>query len=185
LHRIMKKEINLFVDKEIENEIKIEKENKEKHIIAKKKKEEDLITLNDLPETKEFVKFSRIWITLLGVIPKAIISNASGYAYLFMILSMCWNAGLISILYPLAVFGYALMEEARPSKYYWSFITFYTVLIIFVKTLFQLDIWFYINSSLYQINDPENYTPEQPFDKTRFPFTYEALNVRRLKLIII
>jgi hypothetical protein len=145
----MKKEINLFVDKEIENEDKIERENFKNHIITKKKKEEDMITLNDLPETKEFVKFSRIWVSLLGVIPRALISNAATFAYIFMILSMCWNAGFISILYPLAVFGYALMEEARPSKYYWIFITFYTVLIILVKTLFQLDIWFFINSSLY------------------------------------
>lgn len=173
---IMKKEINLFVDKEIEAEAKIERENRDKHIITKKKKDEDKITLKDLPETKEFVKFSRIWITLLGVIPKALISNASTFAYLFMILSMCWNAGFISILYPLAVFGYALMEEARPSKYFWIFITFYTVFVILMKTLFQLDIWFYINSSLYQLNYPDKYTLEQPFDKTRFPFSYEALN---------
>lgn len=173
---IMKKEINLFVDKEIEAEAKIERENRDKHIITKKKKDEDKITLKDLPETKEFVKFSRIWITLLGVIPKALISNASTFAYLFMILSMCWNAGFISIIYPLAVFGYALMEEARPSKYFWIFITFYTVFVILMKTLFQLDIWFYINSSLYQLNYPDKYTLEQPFDKTRFPFSYEALN---------
>lgn len=172
----MKKEINLFVDKEIEAEAKIERENRDKHIITKKKKDEDKITLKDLPETKEFVKFSRIWITLLGVIPKALISNASTFAYLFMILSMCWNAGFISIIYPLAVFGYALMEEARPSKYFWIFITFYTVFVILMKTLFQLDIWFYINSSLYQLNYPDKYTLEQPFDKTRFPFSYEALN---------
>lgn len=149
----------------------------EKHIITKKKKEEDIITLNDLPETKEFVKFSRIWITLVGVYPKALISNAATFAYLFMILSMCWNAGFISILYPLAVFGYALMEEARPSKYYWSFITFYTVLIIVIKTLFQLDIWFYINTALYQFNNPDTFNPDQPFDKTKFPFNYDDLNV--------
>lgn len=148
------------------------------HIITKKKKEEDIITLNDLPETKEFVKMSRIWITLFGVIPKALISNVSTFAYLFMILSMCWNAGFISILYPLAVFGYALMEEARPSKYFWIAVTFYTVLIILIKTLFQLDIWFYINSSLYQFSNPEKkIDPEQPFDTTAFPFTYNDLNV--------
>jgi hypothetical protein len=122
------------------------------HIITKKKKEEDTIMLKDLPETKEFVKFSRMWITFVGVIPKVIISNSATYAYLFMILSMMWNAGFISILYPLSVFGYALMEEARPSKHYWTFITYYTIMIIFVKTLFQLDIWFYINYSLLSLS---------------------------------
>lgn len=37
-------------------------------------------------------------------------------AYIFMILSQVWNAGLVSIALPFAVFGYALMEEARPGK---------------------------------------------------------------------
>lgn len=155
LKSIMKKEINIFIEQEIDNELLKEKENIKMHIITKKKKEEDIITLNDLPETKEFVKMSRMWITLFGVIPKALISNVSTFAYMFMILSMCWNAGFISILYPLAVFGYALIEEARPDKIFWSFITFYTVLIILIKTLFQLDIWFYINTSLYQFSNPE------------------------------
>jgi hypothetical protein len=177
LKSIMKKEINLVIEQEIANEFKKEEENIAKHIITKKKKEEDIITLNDLPETKEFVKITRIWITLFGVIPKAFISNVSTFAYLFMILSMCWNAGFISILYPLAVFGYALMEEARPSKYFWIFITFYTVLIILIKTLFQLDIWFYINTSLNQFSNPDTFNPEQPFDKNSFPFTYNDLNV--------
>jgi hypothetical protein len=176
LKSIMKKEINLVIEQEIANEFKKEEENIAKHIITKKKKEEDIITLNDLPETKEFVKITRIWITLFGVIPKAFISNVSTFAYLFMILSMCWNAGFISILYPLAVFGYALMEEARPSKYFWIFITFYTVLIILIKTLFQLDIWFYINTSLNQFSNPDTFNPEQPFDKNSFPFTYNDLN---------
>jgi len=172
----MKKEINLVIEKEITKEYENEENDRKMHIITKKKKEEDIITLNDLPETKEFVKFSRIWITLVGVYPKALISNASTFAYLFMILSMCWNAGLISILYPLAVFGYALIEEARPSKYYWDFITFYTVLIILIKTVFQLDIWFYINTSLYQFNNPDTFNADQPFDMNKFPFTFSDIN---------
>jgi hypothetical protein len=173
----MKKEINLVIEKEITKEYENEENDRKMHIITKKKKEEDIITLNDLPETKEFVKFSRIWITLVGVYPKALISNASTFAYLFMILSMCWNAGFISILYPLAVFGYALIEEARPSKYYWDFITFYTVLIILIKTVFQLDIWFYINTSLYQFNNPDTFNADQPFDMNKFPFTFSDINV--------
>lgn len=177
LKSIMKKEINLVIEKEITKEYENEENDRKMHIITKKKKEEDIITLNDLPETKEFVKFSRIWITLVGVYPKALISNASTFAYLFMILSMCWNAGLISILYPLAVFGYALIEEARPSKYYWDFITFYTVLIILIKTVFQLDIWFYINTSLYQFNNPDTFNADQPFDMNKFPFTFIDINV--------
>ena len=89
-----------------------------------------------MPETKEFVKFSRIWISFVGVIPKALISKMAPIAYTFMIVSMITNAGFISILYPFAVFGYALMEEGRPPKYFWNFVIFYTTMIIFLKTLF-------------------------------------------------
>lgn len=89
-----------------------------------------------MPETKEFVKFSRLSISFLGVIPKALISKMASIAYIFMIISMITNAGFISILYPLAVFGYALMEEGRPPANFWNFIVFYTTMIIFLKTLF-------------------------------------------------
>jgi hypothetical protein len=67
-----------------------------------------------MPETVEFVKFSRIILSLIGIIPKALISKMATLAYLFMIISMITNAGFISILYPFMVFGYALMEEGRP-----------------------------------------------------------------------
>lgn len=89
-----------------------------------------------MPETCEFVKFSRISISLLGIIPKALISKMAVLAYLFMIISMITNAGFISILYPFMVFGYALMEEGRPKRQFWNFAAFYTTLIIFLKTIF-------------------------------------------------
>jgi|LauGreDrversion4_2_1035121.scaffolds.fasta_scaffold110330_1 hypothetical protein len=131
-----------------------------------------------MPETKEFVKFSRIWISFIGVIPKALISKMAPIAYTFMIVSMITNAGLISILYPFAVFGYALMEEGRPPKAFWNFVVFYTTLIIFLKTLFQLDIWFLLNRILYDD------TGRGYIDPTKFPFTYENLNVINSLLII-
>ncbi len=89
-----------------------------------------------MPETSEFVKFSRISISIMGIIPKAIISKMDVLAYIFMILSMITNAGLISILYPFMVFGYALMEEGRPKKHFWNLAAFYTTFIIFMKTFF-------------------------------------------------
>jgi hypothetical protein len=33
-----------------------------------------------------------------------------------MIMSMYQNAGLISLFYPIAVFGFAALEEKRPKK---------------------------------------------------------------------
>jgi hypothetical protein len=61
-----------------------------------------------------------------------------------MIVSMILNAGLISILYPFAVFGYALMEEGRPKSLFWTFISNYTLFILTMKLIVQLDIWFLV-----------------------------------------
>jgi len=133
LKQTMKKEIHIFIEKQMDTE---NEERKKGKIEAEIRKDRSIITLNDIPETKEFVKFSRIWISFVGVIPKVLISKMASIAYTFMIISMITNAGFISILYPLAVFGYALMEEGRPPANFWNFVVFYTTMIIFLKTIF-------------------------------------------------
>lgn len=50
-----------------------------------------------------------------------------------MILSMMVNQGLISLIYPLAVFGYALVEERRPGKKFWDFMIKYTIFVLMAK----------------------------------------------------
>jgi len=42
------------------------------------------------------------------------ITNTENFLYLFMMMSMYQNAGLMSIIYPISIFGYALIEENRP-----------------------------------------------------------------------
>jgi len=49
------------------------------------------------------------------------------------------NAGLISLIYPLSIFGYALLEETRPRNFFWKFIRIYTTIILFMKFIFNLD----------------------------------------------
>jgi len=61
------------------------------------------------------------------------ISNTQNLTYLCMILSMYMNAGLISVIYPIAVFGYALIEETRPRKEFWNFIRSYTTGLLFFQ----------------------------------------------------
>lgn len=53
-----------------------------------------------------------------------------------MIASMMKNAGLISLFYPLVIFGYAIMEESTPSKKFWYFILIYTEILILIKFLY-------------------------------------------------
>ena len=68
-----------------------------------------------------------------------IISNTQNLIYLSMMYSMYENAGLISLIYPLSIFGYALLEETRPRNFFWKFIRIYTTIILFMKFIFNLD----------------------------------------------
>jgi uncharacterized protein YacL len=54
---------------------------------------------------------------------------------------MMKNAGLISLFYPLVVFGYALMEEINPKKKVWYMLMIYTEVLILAKFIFQLSFW--------------------------------------------
>jgi hypothetical protein len=95
-----------------------------------------------MPETSEFIKFSRISVALIESIPMALLSQAAALSYLSMILSMILNAGLVSIFYPFAVFGYALMEEGRPKSQFWSIMSIYTIFVLALKFIVQLDMWY-------------------------------------------
>lgn len=52
---------------------------------------------------------------------------------------MYMNAGFISLPYPIAVFGWALLEERRPGKKFWIFIRYYTEMVLLFKFLLNLD----------------------------------------------
>jgi hypothetical protein len=54
---------------------------------------------------------------------------------------MMKNAGLISLIYPFVVFGYALMEEINPKKRIWYLLMMYTQILIIFKFIFQLSFW--------------------------------------------
>jgi len=67
-----------------------------------------------------------------------IISNTDQIIYFCMFWSMFNTAGLLTILYPFLLFGYALLEETRPRKEFWTFIRIYTTAILFIKFTFNL-----------------------------------------------
>ena len=68
------------------------------------------------------------------------ISNTQNLVYLSMIMSMYMNAGLISIVYPIALFGYALIEETRPRKQFWVVIRVYTTFLLLLKFILNLSV---------------------------------------------
>ena len=61
------------------------------------------------------------------------ISKISYLIYLMMIYSTFENAGLITIIYPFMIFGWALLNETRPSKFFWQILKFWTTCVLFFK----------------------------------------------------
>jgi hypothetical protein len=70
-----------------------------------------------------------------------LISQSQNIIYFAMILSMYQNAGLISLFYPIAVFGWAQLEEKRPGVQFWIVVRWYTTFLLFFKFMLNLDIF--------------------------------------------
>lgn len=99
------------------------------------------IEIKDMPRTLELIKLGKM-IQMYGQLIVEMIGTYSDYVcYLFMIISMMKNAGLISVVYPFVVFGYSLLEEINPRKKIWYGILIYTEVLILIKFLYQLSFW--------------------------------------------
>ena len=96
----------------------------------------ETMTFNDTPRAKAYLDSGYLFSEYMFTFMKIIASNVHGIAYFLMILSMINNAGALSVIYPLAVFGYALLEETRPGKGFWRFMIFYTIFVLVVKFSF-------------------------------------------------
>lgn len=78
---------------------------------------------------------------LIIILAYFIISQMDKICYLLMIINHIVNDNILSLVFPISLFLYALLENPIPLKGYWKFIVFYTVLIIMVKFLYQLPIF--------------------------------------------
>jgi len=97
--------------------------------------------LKQMRKTWEFTRTFPMMIRMIETFFYILISQTQTLIYFSMILSMYMNAGIISLIYPIAVFGYALLEETRPRKEFWSFIRVYTTVLLIFKFLMNLSIF--------------------------------------------
>lgn len=147
LEQCMIADINLAFEakKSLINKIKKEMEmqgvNKAQLRARQKKLIKENVTLEKMQKTQEFLSSISIFNAVIGAAGEALFSKCATLSYIFMVIAHMLNAGMISIIYPFAVFGYALMEETRPGKNFWIFMLKYTVFILFVKFACQLHIW--------------------------------------------
>jgi len=98
------------------------------------------IKLQQMKRTWEFTRPGSMVHKLFETLFYIVISNTQNLIYLSMIYSMYANAGLLSIIYPISMFGYALIEETRPRKEYWVFMRNYTSVLLFIKFVANLSL---------------------------------------------
>ena len=103
----------------------------------KNKESNSELKLENMRHTQEFIGFWNLTKHLFNNLGQIVASNTNIVAYILMIISMYLNASLLSIGYPLLVFGYALLEETRPGKKFWNLILYYTLAILLLKFNYQ------------------------------------------------
>jgi hypothetical protein len=100
------------------------------------------IQLQQMERTWEFTRPWQMVIHYFETIFYIMISHTQNFIYFSMILSMYMNAGIISIFYPISIFGYALLEETRPRKYFWTIVRRYTTFLLLFKMIGNLSIFY-------------------------------------------
>ena len=94
--------------------------------------------LKNMPNTWAFTRRGNMVVKIFETLFDIFTSQTRSLIYLTMILSIYSTAGLISIFYPLAVFGYAMLEETRPRKEFWRVVIIYTTIILLLKFVINL-----------------------------------------------
>jgi hypothetical protein len=98
------------------------------------------IKLKNMKNTKQFTGTCSMLSILIETFFQIWLSNLDSLLYFFMLLSMAFNAGLTSVIYPIAVFCFAMLEETRPRNWFWKFISKYTTILLLIKFTFNLSI---------------------------------------------
>jgi hypothetical protein len=94
--------------------------------------------LSKMPKTFEFTRSGPMFWHYMETFASIFISKLENLTYLAMLYSMFMNSGIISLFYPCMIFGYALIEETRPTLRFWRIVRDYTIVLLFVKFVFNL-----------------------------------------------
>ncbi len=145
------------------------------------------LTLQPKPWRKIDLETFDSWKTLafayVNLMYRIVASYTEWICYIFMLVATYSNGGLLYMVYPAIIFGYALLEEYKPGARFWYIIIFYTQFIIFLQFTVQLNLWQFEGQaqteSFYQwtlkINLGLVYIEDFTFGKCFAKFTPEIL----------
>lgn len=71
----------------------------------------------------------------------------NGLCYFAMMICCMSNGGVLYLVYPILIFTYALVIERDPTPGFWRFIIMYTLGVIWLQFLVQLELWDLIASN--------------------------------------
>jgi hypothetical protein len=89
----------------------------------------------------KYMKWQQVFKRYLFAGVKILISYSELICYIWMVIATIIKAGLLYLVYPILIFGYCMLEEQRPGKFFWFFIIAYTQILIASNFLLQLDLW--------------------------------------------
>jgi hypothetical protein len=104
----------------------------------------------DLTE-KAFIKFpekklTRVEMTkrYFSMFKKILISHSHWACYFMMVAYLISNGGYLLLVYPIMIYGYALLNQSRPGKLFWYTTLYYTQILLILTFIVQLDLWYYL-----------------------------------------
>ena len=118
-----------------------EKEKKQKMIDLTQPK---FIELEKFTSNELFVKYLKTSYIIKCIITDIIAFCSNQFhwlCYIVMIIDHISSASLLTLFYPLSIFLYAIMEYPRPPKKYWNICLLYTVILIALKYIIQLELF--------------------------------------------
>ena len=82
----------------------------------------------------------KLLLILIKSMGKFLFENNEYIIYFFLLLNHLINGNILSLMYPLMVLIFGIIQYPRPSKLFWKILMIYTTLIIFLKFAIQLNI---------------------------------------------
>ena len=131
---------NKYLDDEIESEGTTKKEIVKIDLTDEKFLKFEFLRKKSILFTK-YLNNSFIFSCILLDLKSCLTYNFHWFCYLLMIINHMYSPSLISFFYPLTIFCYALLENPRPSKTYWTICLYFTFTILFMKLLFTLELF--------------------------------------------
>ena len=83
----------------------------------------------------------KVFLILLTSIWQFIIEHNEYSLYFFILLYHLFNGKLLSLIYPILILIFGIIQYPRPSKVFWKILMVYTTFVIFLKFLLQLNFW--------------------------------------------